>query len=198
MITRTFYRALDRSQAALRVVLLAAIFGVIVAGGYYIMAYPGPGKANGRGMSNEIGAEGVYGRIKGFKMAEKNANKDRWNLTADVVSMKNDVKEMTEVRMRYLSAKKRGLGLDLSSHAAVVQNATNDIMFSGEVLVKTNGEMPAVLHTPTLNWSQGKRQVFTNAAVRLESRKAQITGRGLVVDIDRQTITVLNTVQAAF
>lgn len=200
MITRTFYHAFDRLLFALRFALLAAIAGVIVAGGYHIMSHPGAvNAANVWATSDGIGGEGVRGRIKAFKMSEKTAGEDRWNITADVVSMKDDVREMTEVHMRYLPAAKRGLmGLDLSSPAAVVQNATSDIVFSGGVSVKTNGAMPAILHAQTLNWSQKKRQIFTGDAVRLESRKAVITGRGLVVDMERQTFTVLNAVQAAF
>lgn len=198
MITRTFYHALDRSLATLRFTLLAAILGMIVGGGYYILTFPGPSKTNGLGMSNEVGGEGVRGKIKAFEMSEKTGSEDRWSLTADTVIMKDDVKEMTEVNMHYLPAMKRGLGLDLSSRAAVVQNATSDVVFSGEVLIKTSGEMPSIMQTQTLNWSQGKRQIFTDGIVRLESRKAVITGRGLVVDVNRQTVTVLNAVQATF
>ncbi len=198
MIIRNIYLAVDRSLATLRFALLAAIFGMIVAGGYYITAFPSPGKTNRFGISNEGGGEGVRGRIKVFRMSEKTADEDRWNLTANAVTMKDDVKEMTEVHMRYLPAKKKGLGLDMSSRAAVVQNATSDVAFSGDVLVKTNGAMPAILQTQTLNWSQKMRQISTGDAVRLESRKAVITGRGLVVDVNRQMFTVLNAVQATF
>lgn len=199
MITKTFYLALDRSLATLRFTLLAGMLGMIVAGGYYIMAYPGPSKtANGWGMASEVVDEGVRGRIKHFRMSEKTAGEDRWNLAADGVIMKDDVKEMTEVRMHYLPAMKQGLGLDLSSRAAVVKNATSDVAFSGKVLVKTNGKMPAILYSETLDWSQKNRQISTSGAVRVESRKAVITGQGLVVDVNRQTLTVLNAVQAIF
>ncbi len=198
MITNTFYRAVDRLKATLRFALLTAILGMLVAGGYYIMVYPGSGKPGGWNASDDIGSDGVRGRIKAFTMSEKSANEDRWNLTADVVSMKDEVKEMAEVRMRYLPAMKRGLELDMSSRAAVVQNASNDIAFSGEVVVKTGGATPTVLHTQSINWSQKKRQISTGDAVRLESRKVVISGRGLVLDVDRQTVTVLNAVQAAF
>lgn len=198
MITKTFYLALDRTLATLRFMLLAGIVAMIVAGGYFITAYPGPVKANGWGATSEVGGEGVRGRIKLFRMTEKAAGGDRWNLTADTATIKDDVKEMAEVQMHYFPAMKKGLGLNLSSHAAVVQNATSDVAFSGEVVVKTNGETPAILHSETLHWSQDKRQIFTGDAVRVESRKAVITGHGLVVDVDRQTFTVLNAVQATF
>lgn len=199
MITKTIYLALDRSLATIRFTLLAGMIGMIVAGGYFITAYSGSSKANGGSMSNsEVGSEGVRGRIKLFKMSEKTAGEDRWNLTADTVIMKENVKEMTEVHMHYLPAMKQGLGLDLSSRTAVVKNATSDVAFSGEVKVKTSGQMPATLHSETLNWSQKNRQISTGGAVRVESRKAVITGQGLVVDLNRQTLTVLNAVQAAF
>ena len=161
MRTRMFYRAVDKALPTLRFVLLAAILGVMVAGGYYILAFPAPGNAGKWAIADDFGGEGVRGRIKAFQMAEKTSAEDRWNLMADIVSMKDDVKEMTEVRMRYFPAKKKGLELELSSRSAIVQNATNNIAFTGDVIVKTNGEMPSTLHTKTLNWNQQKRQIIT-------------------------------------
>ena len=184
--------------ATLRIALLIAIFGTLAAGGYYIMVYPAPGKPGAWNTSDDIGSDGVRGRIKVFKMSEKTANQDRWNLNADVVDMKDKVKEMSDVNMHYFPAMKRGLELDMSSRNAVVQNDSNDIAFSGEVVIKTSGTMATILHTQTINWSQKKRQIFTSDAIRLDSRKAVITGKGLVVDVDRQTFKVLNAVQAVF
>lgn len=199
MTTRKYYLVFDRLLPALRFALLAAIIGVFVAGGYHVMSQPGAMKAaDARVASDGIGGHDVRGRIKGFRMAERTAGEDRWNIMADVVNMKDDVNEMTEVRMRYLPAKKKGLELELTSRSAVAQNATNDVAFSGGVLLKTNGQTPSTLHAETLNWSQQRRKISTGGAVRMESRHAVITGEGLVVDVERQTFDILHAVRAAF
>ena len=199
MITRMFDRAFDRLLPALRFALLAAIIGAFAAGGYYVMSHPGAIKtAAARSASDGIGGPGVRGRIKGFRMAEKTAGEDRWNLNADLVSLKDDVNEMTEVYMCYFPAMKKGLEMELTSRSAVVQNATSDVVFNGGVQVKTNGKTASTLHAETLNWNHHTRRIFTDGPVRVESRNAVITGQGLVVDMERQSFDILHAVRAVF
>ncbi len=199
MLAKVFYAALDKLILLLRVAILVGIVALISAGGYYLLSHSGGvPRASGWSKTDINRDEGLQSKIKEFKMTERTAAEDKWTLFADVVYIKEKVKMMEGVKMSYHPAVKWGMAMELAARNAVLQNDTNDIEFTGDVALVTQGEKPINLKTETLRWSQGKRQLTSEELVRLQSRNAVITGRGLRIDMERKTFAILNSVQALF
>ncbi|MBI5178882.1 MAG: LPS export ABC transporter periplasmic protein LptC [Nitrospinae bacterium] len=194
MWTNTFYKVFDRVLLYMKIATLLAVLSLLTAGGFYLLAHPEPGKSWTESDLN--GQNGLKTKITGFKLSEKSGNEDKWSLTAETVYVTGGTTEMDGVAMRFARALKRDTSFDLTSQKAVMDNATKNITFIGNVLVKM--PRPLSLHTESLIWNAEKRTISTDEVVKMETSSAVVNGRGMDIDLDRQSFTVKNAVQALF
>lgn len=190
------YRILDGSLKVIRGLVLVSVVGLACGGGYYLLSHPAPAKSWIESALN--GEDGVRTRISDFRMAEKSGNDDRWTLSAQSVSVTADTTDMDDVKMHFVhpAQKNHEAVFDLTSHRAVMDNATKNITFSGEVWLKM--PKPATLHTEKLDWKSAERQIFTDGNIKLETETGVVNGKGLSIDLNRQSFTVNSSVRASF
>jgi LPS export ABC transporter protein LptC len=185
---------LERLLGAIRLSMLLAILLALAGGGYYIIGHSRPVKAK---METSLeGGDGVKTKISGFTMYEKSSNNDLLTVLAREVVLTDSEMDMDNVKVSFVSKVKSESSFELIAENAVMDNESQNAVFSGNVSVRSS--RPTTLKTNKLSWLAEKRIVITDSPVRIEQKAAVITGTGLVMDLDKQTIKIGKTVRAVF
>jgi LPS export ABC transporter protein LptC len=184
----------ERLLGAIRLSMLLGILLAVAGGGYYIVEHSQPVKA--KMVTSLKGGDGVKTKIYGFTMREKSANNDLLTVEAREVTVTDAEMDMDSVKVSFVSKAKSESSFELSAQNAIMDNESQNAVFSGDVSVRTS--RPTILKTQRLNWLAEKRVVTTDSPVRIEQRAAVITGNGLVMELDKQTIRIGRTVRAVF
>jgi LPS export ABC transporter protein LptC len=189
-----YYVRFDKLLRALRGLMLAAIVLFVVGGAWHLFSGGEPIKTLLE--SNLDVSDDIKTKINGFKMVEKSGNNDFWTVEAGKASLTGDQMRMDEVRMDYKSGKKADASFKLNAAKAEMDVKTQNAVFSGGVTVKT--PRPVTVETDRLDWTGVRRIISTELPVRVSVNSGVITGRDLVLTLDKQTLTLNKPVRARF
>jgi len=120
-----------------------------------------------------------------------------WELEADKgfqVRGREDI-ELTNVTVIYYM--KNGAVYTLTGREGNYNAQTEDVVIKGDVVVTSNRD-DFSLKTDILSYSARSGKVSTKSRFRMTSLRADITGRGLVMDMARENLKVLSEVSAVF
>jgi LPS export ABC transporter protein LptC len=187
------YVRLEKFSRGLRGLVLAVIVFVLGWAGYHLFEFQEPKKTVIES-TLDVG-DGLKTKISGFKMREKSSNKDLWVLNSGLASMANDEIEMDNVKVGFVSGTKATGSFELSAIKAVMDNRTQNAVFSGDVTITT--AKPATVKTDRLDWNTDKRTISTDLPVKVWMDFGSVTGSGLIMNMEKQSLSLNSNVKAS-
>lgn len=187
------YIRLAKFSRGLRWLALAVVLFVLGGAAYRLFEFQEPQKTVVES-TLDVG-DGLKTKISGFKMREKSPNNDMWVLNAGSASMANDEIEMDRVKVGFVSGTKATGSFELSAGKAVMDNRTQNAVFSGDVTITT--AKPATVKTDRLDWNTDKRTISTDQPVKVWLDFGSVTGSGLIMDMERQSLSLNSKVKAS-
>ncbi len=120
-----------------------------------------------------------------------------WELEADKgfqVRGRDDI-ELTNVTVIYYM--KNGAVYTMTGREGNYNAQAEDVVIKGDVVV-TSSRDDFSLKTDILKYSAGKGKVSTKSRFRMTSLRVDVTGRGMVMYMDREQLKVLSEVSTVF
>lgn len=181
----------DKLTLFFRLSLSAGILALMLAGIYHFSRKPDHKAAK---TQTEVGKKsGLITKIIDIKLFEKTSNGDIWKLIAKEVEIRNSDTSMNDVRMSYSS--KDNDDLELTAEKAVMENHSQNVLFSGKVRVRSEKQL--TLATERLVWRPQERLLTSDGKVFIETGAGFISGEGMVIDLNKKNLAILNSVKAA-
>ncbi|MBI3795189.1 MAG: LPS export ABC transporter periplasmic protein LptC [Nitrospinae bacterium] len=184
-----FHKTMRLLRRATLLLIVALFFG----GGYYFFS---SASARSVAQSGLTGADGIKTRISGFRLREKYKNDDYWVVDAQSVVLTDARMELENVRGSFLSKENAESSFDLVSKRAVMENVSQDAVFSGGVTVTTS--RPMTLVTERLDWNSARRIVSTDQPIVMDVNSVTVNGKDLLLELDKQTLSINSSVEALF
>lgn len=180
----------DKMTFFLRLSLSVGILALIFAGIYHFSRKPDHKAAK---TQTEVGEKsGLITKIIDVKLFEKTSNGDIWELIAKKVEIRNSDTSMDDVKMSY-SSKDNG-DLELTAKKGVMENHSRNVLFSGKVRVRSEKQL--TLTTEYLVWRPQERLLTSDGKVLIETGFGFISGEGMVIDLNKKNLAILNSVKA--
>jgi len=143
--------------------------------------------------SSEVGKqEGLVSKMYRSVITEKNPKDEILKLSALESFVGDTVMEMKKINALFRPTDNSPL--KLTANQALLDNNSRDAVFTGNV--KVVSKRPFLLFTERLDWADEERMLKTTRRVRMESDEGVVTGRGLLLNVDTQDVTVLKTLKA--
>ena len=137
-------------------------------------------------------------RTKEFKVYTPYTDKGiTWTLEADEVHYSekdNETALLEGFRFRY--QQRDGLGLELEGKNAEYNSTRDEIILSGEIKGKTSDGY--IFYTEHLIFQQKESCLRTDEPVTFEGPIFNMTGNGLVIDLEKETIEMLKDIFSIF
>ena len=177
---------------ALKFALLFGIVSLLGVGGYFLFTQ----KTDGISIfKTDIGGlTGVKSKIKNIRLTEKLGKGDVWELTAQAVSVNDNITNMENINMVYNSAT-QGI-INLTSDSGSMYTGSQNATFTGNVRLRS--PKPLLLTTEQLVWNAKTRLLTTDGKIRIEAGRAVFDGVGLVINTQNQDLTIEHSVKATF
>lgn len=124
----------------------------------------------------------------------QNENGQRsWTLDADKAEYQRDESQavLEKVRLEFYHAGESG-NVRLEAEHGLLQQTTRQVDVWGQVVVRT--ERGEQLFTERLRYNDQQRQLTTDEPVRMLAPQMELTGTGLLVDLDGGRLEVINDV----
>lgn len=152
--------------------------------------YRGPGKAE------VISAlpQNVDLSLRQIQYTETREGVRRWTLVADSAahSAGAGVTRIENVRMTFYDIQGQEK-MTLSAKEGTLTTATREVEVHGDVVVRT--PQGYALFTERLLYQEGARQIRTEAPVRILSQAMELTGKGMELDVEKNTYVLLTDVK---
>lgn len=119
----------------------------------------------------------------------------RWTLIADSAahSAGAGVTHIENVRMTFYDVQGAG-DLTLDAREGTLMTETRQVEVSGDVVVRS--PRGYTLYTDRLHYTESDRRIRTEAPVRIVSQAMEMNGRGMELDVEKQTFVLLAGVKA--
>jgi LPS export ABC transporter protein LptC len=122
----------------------------------------------------------------------------RWTLEAD--SAKHDVghgvTRIENIRVAFHPEQGAGADMTMTARQGTVKIEEGELFVQGDVVVHSPDGY--TVETESLQYHEAERQISTRDPVRLVSEGMEMTGKGMILDIQAQTFVLLANVQAKF
>lgn len=120
----------------------------------------------------------------------------RWTLEAD--SAKHDVGEgvtrINNIRVAFHPEDGSGADMTMTARQGTVRIEQGELLVQGNVVV--HSPEGYTVETESLQYRENERQISTQDPVRLLSEGMEMTGNGMILDVQAQTFVLLANVQA--
>jgi LPS export ABC transporter protein LptC len=120
----------------------------------------------------------------------------RWTLEAD--SAKHDVgagvTRIENIRVAFHPENGEGADMTMTARQGTVRIEQGELSVQGDVVVHSPDGY--AVETESLQYREAERQISTRDPVRLISEGMEMTGTGMILDIQEQTFVLLANVQA--
>jgi LPS export ABC transporter protein LptC len=118
----------------------------------------------------------------------------RWTLVADSAahSAGDGVTRIENVRMTFYDENGDG-EITLSAREGILTSATREVEVQGDVVVRSSRGY--ALYTDRLQYREATRQIRTEAPVRILSQTMEVTGKGMHLDVEKNTFVILADVK---
>jgi LPS export ABC transporter protein LptC len=120
----------------------------------------------------------------------------RWTLEAD--SAKHDVgagvTRIENIRVAFHPENGEGVDMTMTARQGTVRIEQGELSVQGDVVVHSPDGY--AVETESLQYREAERQISTRDPVRLISEGMEMTGTGMILDIQEQTFVLLANVQA--
>lgn len=128
-----------------------------------------------------------------YEQTDKNASKE-WELDAKSAQyFKGENKIVLQsIELTFFSGE--GKVYKLTADDGELYTDSKDVNVSGNVVVLT--EEGYHVQTDSFKYNAEERKIFTNDRVRLSSKELVMTGKGMVVDLEKEKLYILEEVKA--
>ncbi|MBI5599028.1 MAG: LPS export ABC transporter periplasmic protein LptC, partial [Deltaproteobacteria bacterium] len=117
-----------------------------------------------------------------------------WELEADSAAQLKTTDPILLKGVRLVYYAKEGLAYTVRGRDGVYGVDTGEITVEGDVTVESRNGYTLKTDAP-LTYTTGRRIVRTNGRIRLLSRTIEVTGAGLIMDMDTEKVSVLKDVR---
>ena len=135
-----------------------------------------------------------------FNVTLNNSDKGtRWTLEADDFSYsekanEDDIVQLENFRIKF--QQKNGLGLELEGKNGEYNSTKKEITLSGELKGKTSNGY--VFYTEHVTVQQKENILKSDGSVTFIGPFFKITGKGLFIDLEKETLKILSDVKSIF
>lgn len=133
-------------------------------------------------------------QIKGFVYTEVGENKGKWEVKAESASYdkKQNLAVLDQVRVTVITAD--GKKYEMKADKGRIFTDKKNMNISGNVVITSDdGDN---FFTEYVQYSDEERKFFTDAPVRMESRRIRITGQGLAIFLNSGELSIPSMVKA--
>jgi LPS export ABC transporter protein LptC len=133
-------------------------------------------------------------QIKGFVYTEVGKSKAKWEVKAQnaTYDKKKNLAVLDMVQIKLTTA--NGKVFTMSADKGSVQTEKKNIEIEKNVvIVSDNGDK---FYTDHLSYSDAEKKLYTDAPVTMESKRMKITGKGLILFMDKGELNIPSTVKA--
>ncbi len=133
-------------------------------------------------------------QIKGFVYTEVGRDKAKWEVKAEnaTYDKKENMAILEMVQIRLTTA--NGKVYKMSADKGRVQTEKKNIEIEKNVVVVSgDGDR---FYTGHLHYSDAQKKIYTDAPVTMENERMKISGRGLILYIDKGELSIPSTVRA--
>jgi LPS export ABC transporter protein LptC len=137
--------------------------------------------------------DGADSRIEKIRFVEEKEGRKTWELEANAMQhyQGQNVMILEDVRLTFFS--KDGRTFTVTGKQGRVSQDTKDMELVGEVVVSSSDGYRLMTHSMAYT-HQGKK-IRTQDAVELDGDQLRLKGRGMIVDMEAQTVSVLHEVR---
>ena len=138
--------------------------------------------------------ESVDLKIKGFAFTEVGEAKTKWEVRAETATYDRKqnlaVLEIVEVK------------LTTADGRVFLMNADKGIIATDKKHIDIQGHVPLVsdsgykFRTDSLSYKDTEKKIFTQAPITMENQNIQVTGKGLIVYVDKGNVSIPSAVKA--
>lgn len=132
--------------------------------------------------------------LRQINYTETEEGRPRWTLVADSAS--HSVEEsVTRIENIHMTFYDEEMGdVTLTADSGEMLSDSRNVTVRGNVEVKT--PRGYALYTDELRYLEAQRLIRTGKPVRLVSEQMEVTGAGMVLDVQKRTLTLLSDVEA--
>lgn len=141
--------------------------------------------------------------IEKFHLSQTEKDKVKWELIAESAEIYREEKKAIlrniELTFRELEGNIAGNIITLKGEEGILNTETRDVLLKGktkDIEVTTNKGYTFTVNS--LTWDEAKRQILSNDDVTLTGPNLQVSGKGILVNVDLQQIKVLNNVKTVY
>ena len=133
-------------------------------------------------------------KIKGFAFTEVGATKTKWEVKAETATYdkKQNLAVLDVVQIKLTTSD--GKVFLMNADQGVIATDKKSIEIKGHVtLVSDNGYK---FCTDYLNYKDAEKKIFTDAPITMENRSIKVTGKGLILNVDKGEMNIPSAVKA--
>ena len=178
-----------------RVKLIILVMIVLVGGGVLVRLWVNLEEGKVVEKKEEVpkvSTESADMSLEKIRLVEDKHGQKTWELEARAAQQNNDenILLLEDLKVTYYA--KGGRSFILSGKKGRVNQGSRDMELIGDVrLTSSDGY---TLKTNSLKYNHGERKVTTADPVEIEGDQMHLVGRGMQVDMEAQTLRVLNRV----
>jgi LPS export ABC transporter protein LptC len=116
----------------------------------------------------------------------------RWTLDADQAEV-YDQRGVTVMRKVVIQVFSKDGSWKVTSDEGTLENTKRDVALTGNVVITASDGLE--MRTPTLNWLNARRALYTEDAVEIRRDGTTITGEGLTVRMQEETAALRHKVR---
>lgn len=137
---------------------------------------------------------GVSGMIENVHYSSTRGGRVDWELDAKTAVRRKNGDALTLDKVVMLIHSKGGDIYTLNAKDAIYSQSSGDVDASGGVTVKTMSGV--TMNTDRVRYSTKTKKAATDGAVRVTSDKMTVTGKGLIMEPDKGSFSLLKEVKA--
>lgn len=133
-------------------------------------------------------------QIKGFVYTEVGKAKAKWEVKAESATYdkKQNLAVMDKVQIRLTTSD--GKVFTMSADKGRIQTEKKNIEIDKNVvIVSDNGDK---FFTDHISYSDAEKKIYTDAPVTMENRRMKMTGRGLILFMDKGELSIPSSIKA--
>ncbi len=173
-------------------ITLLMIMGLVLAGVLTIL-WTGLGQKKPPEEVPKILSEKANMALEKIRFVEDKHGRITWELEAKSIEQQGETDRMLLEEVKVTLYTKDDRTFVLSGRRATVDQKTRNVELQGDVTVVSSDGYS--LKTQSASYFHNSRKVTTPDWVEIEGEQIRVTGRGMVVDLESKTFTILRQVR---
>ena len=141
----------------------------------------------------KISTEGADMRLERIRFVEDKHGQKTWELEAKLIQQYQDqnIIALEDVKVTFYT--KEGRSFIISGNRAKVYQDSKNIELVGDVMLTSSDGYR--MKTQSISYHHLEKQATTSDSVAIEGNEIQLTGKGMLVDMEAKTMKVLHQVK---